>query len=397
MSLSQPDWRPSKDGRFEERTQFWGRTKGTKRIRALLTARVPLDDVPAPIRACIVKWVTQRAAVERRIDSLMSSVKPHEIVNAETALDLLLERGWVEVLERGLNGIWKRSAIAFTDLAALRKALGITNEAKLWRDAARDILGEGEKAAIVGRQAPLLVPGLGAVEVMRRLARIPDYVDRQLYLRAVSSELFGGRSKVLDGREMLVAAVLGVQVCPFPEIPIRLEVFLPQNWKGGVLFIENPLAFEAARRTPFAACADLALVLAHGFMASARRVRGRQTASVYAHVPANEHDTQRFDHWLHSEDDARRQIYFWGDLDFSGMNILKELRVVFPEMLAWRPGYTPMVRAIEAGEGHPPSQADKENQVDPSHTGCPYADKELLPAIRKTGFFYDQEGIVPCA
>lgn len=325
----------------------------------------------------------------------MRDVPVSERVHAENAIDLLIDRGWLELIERYKDGNWRRSAIAFTDLAALRGALGITNEGKRWREAARQVFGEGELATAVGRQAPLLVPGLEISDVMARLARLRDQAGRSIYLRALAAELFGGRSKLLDGREALVAAVLGTQACPFPEVPIRLDIVLPYTWNGDVLFIENPLAFEASRRTPFQSCEGLALVLAQGFLASARRVRVRQTASVYAHVPANERDTRRFERWLYREDDVRRTVHFWGDLDYSGMNILKELRVVFPEMLAWQPGYAPMLRAIAAGEGHPPFQADKENQEDPISTGCPYADQELLPAMRKAGLFYDQEGVIP--
>ena len=44
--------------------------------------------------------------------------------------------------------------------------------------------------------------------------------------------------------------------------------------------------------------------------------------------------------WLYSAS-TDRAIHFWGDLDFAGMDILKELRVVFPEAQAWGPATTP--------------------------------------------------------
>lgn len=74
-------------------------------------------------------------------------------------------------------------------------------------------------------------------------------VDSPLMLREVSSKLFWGMSKVLDSRTGLVAALLGVDECPFPESPIQLQVFLPPGGFSGVLFIENLMSFEQAIRS----------------------------------------------------------------------------------------------------------------------------------------------------
>ncbi len=45
----------------------------------------------------------------------------------------------------------------------------------------------------------------------------------------------------------------------------------------------------------------------------------------------------------------------------------------------------------ENGRGHYPNMADKTEQKDPGLTGCTYADEKLLPAIRASGRFVDQE------
>jgi len=84
-------------------------------------------------------------------------------------------------------------------------------------------------------------------------------------------------------------------------------------------------------------------------------------------------------------------LFFWGDLDFSGMAILSSLKKVFPTIKAWKTGYDPMLCMLESGGGHTPKEAGKDNQDDPSITGCDYADKVLLPLLRSKKRFLDQE------
>jgi hypothetical protein len=397
MTGSPPDWKPTGDGRTETHTQWRGRKSATRRIRALDAGRAPLDDLPAPLKGIAARWA-KGASVERRIETLMDGIALGDRVLAEQTLDLLLERGWIEVVERYAESRWRRAAVTILDLAALREALGLSNEAALWREAAVRAFGAGERAAAVGRHLPLNVPGLDYDGVLARLAHLTQLSEGPgPYLRSVSATLFGGRSKVLDGREALVCAILGTTLCPFPEVPLRLDIVVPPAWDGEVLFIENPLSFEAAWRTPYRDCELMALVLAQGFKASARRVRERRTTSVFARLPVEQDAADRFARWLFREDGIQRRVSFWGDLDYSGMNILKELRAVFPGMRAWAPGYAPMLDAINAGNGHPPEEAEKENQADPGSTGCQYADETLLPAMRETGMFYDQEGAAPIA
>lgn len=85
-------------------------------------------------------------------------------------------------------------------------------------------------------------------------------------------------------------------------------------------------------------------------------------------------------------------LYFWGDLDFSGLSILKSLRELFPELTAWKSGYSPMLDVIE--QGHLPKYSKKQNQKVLRSTGCQYADEVLVPAILKYGKFVDQEMVV---
>ncbi|HSV34007.1 MAG TPA: hypothetical protein VLI46_00555 [Ramlibacter sp.] len=84
-------------------------------------------------------------------------------------------------------------------------------------------------------------------------------------------------------------------------------------------------------------------------------------------------------------------VFFFGDLDYAGMQILANLRAVFPGAQAWQPGYVHLAAILESGGGHLPDQAGKGMQSDPGDTGCPFADGQLLPLIRKHARFVDQE------
>lgn len=84
-------------------------------------------------------------------------------------------------------------------------------------------------------------------------------------------------------------------------------------------------------------------------------------------------------------------VAFWGDLDWSGMQILASLRTSFPEAVAWEPGYRALLNVLEEGGGHLPAVADKTGQRVFASTGCSFADATLLPALARAGRFVDQE------
>jgi hypothetical protein len=86
-------------------------------------------------------------------------------------------------------------------------------------------------------------------------------------------------------------------------------------------------------------------------------------------------------------------VYFWGDLDFAGMDILKTLKAVFPQARAWEPGYARLLDRLRAGHSHAPEDARKSGQADPGTTGCAYADAVMLPALREFGRCVDQESV----
>ena len=84
-------------------------------------------------------------------------------------------------------------------------------------------------------------------------------------------------------------------------------------------------------------------------------------------------------------------VVVWGDLDFAGMNILKQLIKRFPQLRAWQPGYEILLEHLTAGNGYHAGTDEQQTQIDPQDTGCEFADHRLLPALRTHGLFVDQE------
>ncbi|MDP1771270.1 MAG: DUF2220 family protein [Methylobacter sp.] len=298
--------------------------------------------------------------------------------------------------QQGKAGYELNPRLQITDEAAIRKTTArlepVKSAQQQWREAVFDRLKADDAVKDCVAKQKLEIPGKTAEEIVERLNLLSALVDEPLLLREVSARLFWGQSKVLDKRQTLVTAIMNADECPFPEAPIQLQVFLPENNFDGALFIENLVSFDLATRDKTGRFSGLALVFSSGFRGTAKRLRSSTGASVYfaGHGSLAGAATQRFLNWLVTGSETL-PVWFWGDLDYSGMQILKSLRNSFDELEAWLPGYQPMLDEILAGHGHAPDAARKINQKTLEKTGSAYADQHLLPALAKTGKFLDQE------
>lgn len=307
--------------------------------------------------------------------------------------------GWIAVKPdsafRSSSGYAASPRITVTDQLQLRRAAGRLERAKSsvekWREAVSTGLSCTESVKQVVGEFCIDLADHSMAEVVERLNLLVTFADRQMLLREVSAQLFWGMSKVLDKRQGLVAAILGIDECPFPESPIQLQVFLPPAGYKGVLFIENQASFEQALRSNSKKLDGLALVFASGFKGSALRLRSPSGCTVfYAGVGSLEADFRdAFEAWLFGS--RSMPAYFWGDLDYDGIRILAAMRASFPGLTAWEPGYAPMLSALLAGKGHSPEAADKQGQRPIAVVGCAFASEKLLPAMKELGQFVDQE------
>lgn len=316
-----------------------------------------------------------------------------------SCVEKLAELGWIAIkLDRAKPGqaAYERAPrVNVLNAEKLRLAVArpqrVKSVTEVWREAVQATLEAPQEVRDAASRYLIEIPGRTAQEIVESLNQIRAMLNEPLLLREVSSKVFWGHSKVLDGRQSLVAALLGTDECPFPEMPIQLHVYLPSDDFDGVLFIENLATFERATREEGDRFKRLAIVYAAGFKASAKRLRVPQCVSLYFAERGSLASAARekLRDWLFNG--LPVSTWFWGDLDYAGMEILKALRGLFAGLQSWEPGYGPLVEALRAGHGHSASEAGKAAQKPIDITGCPYADAELLPLIREVGRFVDQE------
>lgn len=288
------------------------------------------------------------------------------------------------------DAAWSGSKLAFHPNVefVLRSWLGrpsVEPAMQSWRGTVLSHAGTfpGDIQALLAKR--IAIPGRTDAEVITALARAAA-MPGPITLRQLSTQLFWGDSKVLDERGDLISAL-------FPQLrvrdrPIVVAVHLPLTLHA-VLFIENQDSYALAAAGARPDCEHLALIYGAGFRGAAARIRSRAGALLHFAGPGLESRRPEFECWWHEESTVPMECWFWGDLDFAGMQILKSLRGRFGDVRAWRPGYEAMVTALQAKSAR---EANDRGQVDPGVTGCDYADEVLLPAIRRCGCL-DQEWI----
>jgi hypothetical protein len=236
----------------------------------------------------------------------------------------------------------------------------------------------------------ITVAGRSNDEVVMALTTLAS-VEQEATLRQLSAFAFWGDSKILDDRGDLVSSL-------FPKLSVRdreiiVAAFLPATIQG-VLFIENQDTYVSAIKGCPIESRDHALVYMSGFKGAAQRIRSVTGSVLHCCGPGAQQHAAGFNNWWFARNSESWRAYFWGDLDFAGMQILRALRQRFEGVTAWQPGYSAMLDSINQGRGH--ARDGETLQSDPSATGCAYADDVLLPAIRAHGF-YDQETIASAA
>lgn len=227
-------------------------------------------------------------------------------------------------------------------------------------------------------------PDWNPLQLATAFAEVGRHLDGTLSLRELAARCFRGDSKFLDRREDLLGRLFGERSTAIQPRPLLLSAWAPGGFQQ-LLIVENQDSFLRLAESP---PAGYALLYSGGFRASAQRLVSTHTR--FAFLPGS--DARDFQaRWL----DGGLPAFFWGDLDFSGLGILKALRQSMPALCAWEPGYQAMLEWLEQGRGHSPGQARKGGQIDPVETGCSYSDGTLLPALRRHQCFVDQEAVRP--
>ncbi|MEJ0007876.1 MAG: hypothetical protein WDM77_16295 [Steroidobacteraceae bacterium] len=297
---------------------------------------------------------------------------------------------------KGAAEAWHRDPVVEAQAGsykALAEIGGVVLRSPAVRHLATVLLTSGvpeELAKLIATRAPAALLALplheaaSRIEALRTLAR----ESPTLYLREASARLFESRSKILDGREDWITATLG-GACPWQDKPIQLQVVAGIGALKLVLFIENLVTFERLHNQ---APAGTALIYSAGFKASAGRIAAGEVSWYFEHPTCGD-TISALKAALFENGAERPAMAFFGDLDYSGMAILKSLRQSWPRLTAWESGYAELLSLLTSGCGHPPESADKTEQKDPGFTGCAYADEALLPALRAHRSFVDQEAL----
>lgn len=355
-------------------------------------------EIRALLSAALDRFDEQSGTQRKRATFLSADRYLHSLARADEQADQiwalvkdLADAGVLEIrlAKRGaLDPDWHNAKLAFAPGVEpllrdwLERPRAESSMAQ-WRRAVEEqahLFPSGHEVLLTRRIA---CPGRNDREVVTALASLTS-VRRPATLRQLSKLAFWGDSKVLDDRGDLIATLF--PYLPVRERPILVTAHLPER-VDGVLFIENQDNYSAAIDGELAAGKDFALVFLHGFRGTAARIRNRQGVRLHYGGPGIE-QREHFERWWFDAAVPMPSLFFWGDLDFASMQMLKTLRQRFDGITAWRPGYEPMVTELAAsGGGNRPTG---HRQVDPGTTGCAFADETLLPAVRSLGC-WDQE------
>ena len=306
----------------------------------------------------------------------------------------------VRVKHRHADAPWRdEPAISLTSLGEerLREWLGHPfpepSANRQWRAAvsARAGLTDTLRQALLVR--PLLIGRRDPQDVLSRLLSAHATFGRAVRRRVVSAKAFWGLSKVLDQRDDLLRALEGQDGEVWPRRTLLMHVRATVPTPEGILFVENLDAFDAACLGEVPLPDTWWILYAAGFKGSSSRLLTNGAVRWFSEVETDRLTSAQLHQGLEQVNQGVCEAAFWGDLDFAGITILRELRRVMPSVQAWKPGYTRLLALLETGQGHEPEESTKAGQLDPERTGCPYSDEVLLPAMRRHRKFVDQEAV----
>lgn len=240
------------------------------------------------------------------------------------------------------------------------------------------------------KKSPILIPTKSHTEVLERFNIWVNSSLKSNSIRQESARCFWGISKVFDKK---------YELCNYfnlIEKPILLQIHTKSNNSKKVLFIENLETYISCIESKNILLNDFVLIYSSGYKASAKRVRQEDGSKIFFSNTDlfDDKEKKKFLLWFYSNDNEKKEVYFWGDLDYSGLSILASLKKNFTNLKAWESPYSLMAKELENDNGHAYEMAEKQNQKKIDITGCEYSDEVLIPLLNKTKMFLDQEFLV---
>lgn len=239
---------------------------------------------------------------------------------------------------------------------------------------------------------PIQRKGQTAEQVVEGFVQAAKLLIEPITLRALSAKCFWADSKFLDVREDLVRRLLPNADMYLITRPLLIHVAMAATTQQ-VLFVENQDTFLqlVAVQSQSPLLNNITLINSAGFRGASSRIR-QPGATQFSHVqPYDDDHFLAFKRWWLNEGSTAIPCYFWGDLDYSGMAILAALGQSFTSITAWQPGYRAMLSYHSGGLCHSGEASGKQRQIDPGDIHCRYTNNILLPLLRSTKMFVDQE------
>ncbi|MBL4672496.1 MAG: hypothetical protein JKX81_09580 [Arenicella sp.] len=245
---------------------------------------------------------------------------------------------------------------------------------------------------------PIRIKNFAAEEILAGFDKAGELIEamhrscQAISIRGLSARCFWGDSKFLDKRRNLIYDVFANAQAVVRDRMIMMTVYAPKKLETAI-FVENSDSFvtlvEAVKQS--SEKDTMAVIYSAGYRGAATLIRQRGQCQ-FSHINlASTHAAPQFEDWWNGNSGGSPNCYFWGDLDYEGLSILRTLRNNFPQMQAWREGYQAIVDFHQRGLGHYAYQANKDKQRLPLPSGCPYGDTVLLPLLMQSKRFIDQE------
>jgi len=237
------------------------------------------------------------------------------------------------------------------------------------------------------KKSPIIIKTKSHLEVLEKFDTWVKSNKKSNSIRQESARCFWGMSKVFDNK---------YELCKYFNLldkPILLQIHVKTKNAKDVLFIENLETFIACIESRNSVFDELILIFASGFKASAKRVRQEEGSKIFFSNTDlfDKKEKQEFLDWFYSNDNEKREVYFWGDLDYSGISILNALKKNFTNLKAWEKAYSIMINEISNENGHSYLSSNKQNQQKVFSSDCEYTNSILLKSINKMKLFLDQE------
>lgn len=223
-------------------------------------------------------------------------------------------------------------------------------------------------------------------EILEKLITLLTSNNHNKSVRHISSKYFWGLSKVLDNKSEII------DYCFLKPSPIILHIKSFSKEFKNILFIENLDTYSQILDSKNSIFNDYLIIYSSGFKVAAKRLRNTCGSKLFFEENCSLDNIGRkiFKDWLYNNTQSELNVYFWGDMDYSGINIFNTIKNIFPELQIWKPGYDKLLNAIKINDSHKPEESDKEAQFEPSLVGEQYIDEILIPLLKKKRFV-DQE------